>query len=409
MKKIATPNGWKWNVEQLNRIIRDLGVGDYEASVKIIDSVDKFPPAVAGVITLSGGNWWVVSHIDLLGLRLVLDGATALHGFSSETCSISSTGLSAGIAMVSGTETNTMQDISLTSPTGAKAINFVASDPNYALDWKAVNFIGCEEIGLVSGYGNFVMQDSAFLSSAGMRFDGSVGTIALESTFFSQPTGTLITIEPTTNILRRFRIRDSSFVVLAGNTGISFSASATVPSEGYILTNVNFSGGGTYLSGVGYKDNKALHRQCTGVPNSATVMYATLLDNTTPTVITSTEIPVKVLGDFVLNPVTQRFGLTSNKFVYQGTSKLFFEVSSVCALESGNNNVVRNYIALNGVVIPDSMNETTTNAGGRSESLTNRTVVELQTGDELDLWTQNTTNTNNITVMVDSFLVTPIP
>jgi hypothetical protein len=409
MRKIAPLNGWKWNVEQLSRMISELGIGGYESSVNVIDDLSKLPPPVDGVITLTGGNWWIVTHLDLLGARLVFDGVVALHGFSSETCSITSTGLPLFSDLITGTSSNTIQNISITTGEQTGAVYFSAASPSDTLDWRSVNFVNCETIGWIEGYNNVIFQDGATINSANLRFAGTLGTVAFDSYFFSNPTGVLLEIVETTTVTRRFRINDSSFVVTSGNAGVAVSSEIFMPPEGYLLTNVNFSGGGTYTLGVDYKDNKALFRQCRGIRNSATLAYAILLDNSTATVITDVEVPVKVAGAFTLNPVSQRFDLVDNTLVYRGTSTLFFEISSFCALESSNNNVIRNYIALNGVVIPDSMNETTTNAGGRSESLSNRTVLELSEGDEVDLWTQNTSGANNVTVFVDSLLITPIP
>ena len=408
MARIFTPNGWKWNVEQLYKTLLGLE-GDIEAlsDLNLISTLSDLPTPVGNIITLTGGNWFILDHIDLGGNRLLLEGINALIGFSSETSSITSTGLPNGQVMISGTDTTPIQNISITSPAGTQAVEFIGATGQEAIDWVAVNFVNCETVGLISNYSNFVMQDSAFLFSAGVTFDGAMGTIALESTFFNQPTGTLINLPATLNISRRFRIIYSSFVVTSGNVGIAASTSAGIPVEGYILDTVNFSGGGSYLTGVLPNDNKSLFSNCKGVNNSNTIADVRMGSNTTTTVVTTAGVAYKLAGNFLLNPVSQRFELVDNKLYYRGAVPKTFSISAIVTVSSGNNNEIGLYIGLNGVAIAQSEFYTTMNGNGRAENVACRAILTLQPDDYVDIHTENSEATANILGEYASLWVTP--
>ena len=70
---------------------------DYEpnhAEFVEVNDITDLPTASAGVITLVGGYTYLfLKHIDLLGARLVCGADTVIVGWSSENCSITSTGL----------------------------------------------------------------------------------------------------------------------------------------------------------------------------------------------------------------------------------------------------------------------------------------------------------------------------
>ena len=152
--------------------------------------------------------------------------------------------------------------------------------------WFGVNFTDCATVGTIKDYTNFIMGDSAFLNSQGLTFDGTIGTIGMSNCLFDCSTsGTALILPNTLTVTRRFRIIYSSFVVLGGETGISVDAGATIGDEKYILDTVNFSGGGTYTTGVTYTDNKALFVNCVGINNTSTKGFMYMLNNTTNTSI----------------------------------------------------------------------------------------------------------------------------
>jgi hypothetical protein len=348
----------------------------------------------------------ITTTIDLLGSRIVCDGIVAIFGTSSETAFIQSTGLGAGLAMITSAYSLPMRNISLTSPSGAKTLDLVTSDVTQAIDFHAVNFVDCETIGTVSGFNNFLMNESAFLGSSGLTFDGSIGTIGFNNTLIRSSYGTVITVAPTLTITRRLRISYCS-IIITGGTGIDFSTSATVPNEGYILDTVSFTGAGTYLAGVAYNDNKAKFLECTGINNSNTIGLALITANATATAIT-VNVPIKAAGTYTLDSISQRFSLSSNKLLCSSALLQTYKITAHASLTSANTNVVGLYIAKNNAVISSSVNYTTTNGTGRSENAACLTTANLTSNDVIDVWVVNTTGSNNITVEYLTLLIEPI-
>lgn len=397
--------GWPSSIQLLETIPPQPFPGTTEIATR-----SDLPAAQGGIIYLGTGEWKLTGHVDLQGDRIVFTDDAILRGTSSETASLTSTGLPAGQALLSSAYDLPMQDIQITAPAGTKAVDLVATDANRALDWRAVNFVDTNEIGRISGYSNFVMESSAFINAGGMTFEGTIGTIAFSTCLFTLPTGpgiTGLTIPAGLTISRRFRIIYSSFVVLAGNTGINFSTSASVPNESYILDTLNFSGGGTYLAGVLHSDNKARHENCRGVPNSGAVGHMTMSGNATVTDIISQGVAVKVAGTTVGEPITQQFTHTEGRLTYSGSRTRPFRVTITATMSAPANNVIGLYAAQNGNVVLNSENYTTANAGGRAENAQAQTVLQLATGDFVEAYVENDSAANDITVQQMSMIIQP--
>lgn len=346
---------------------------------------------------MEGVTYYFTRHVDLLGARLVGGINTAILGTSSENSRIKSTGLSASTALISSGYSLPIQHITLEA---GKIFDLDASlNANQALDWYGVNLQGSTNIGTIKGYTNFVVASMAFLGVSGLVFDGTIGTIAFSDTIFQgSGSGTIITIPSTANIARRFRINLSSMIVPSG-TGINFSTSATVPVEGYILDTVNFSGGGTYTTGVPYTDNKSRWKECRGIKNSSTVSNYTMHGNAIATIIPAINTRVKVAGVTVNNPITQGFDNSiSNRSVYTRKLEGDYKVTAIFSLSGTANHKIGVYVALNGVVIESSKTYITANAAGRVENGAIHAVVELAETNYIEIFTEDTTTTaGNIT------------
>ena len=366
------------------------------AKLATISILSDLPEAVAGVITLLDGyHYDFTQDLDLLGSRLVCAGVVSIAGTSSETVILSSTGL-VGTALLTSIYTLPMRNITITADIAVD----INGDGTIALDWFAVNFEDCPVIGTIRDFDNFIMSFSAFLNSGPLTFDGVFGTSAFDTTFFNaRAASSVIIVAATATISRRLRIVECSFVVLAGETGIKIvDDTVFTNSESYILSDVNFSGGGTYLDTTTYTSPKALFRMCVGITNSASVAHYYMNNNATATVIAITGTAVKIAGTTTDGPNVQQFTQTDNKGQSTGHLTEFFQVSVSASLTSGNNNQLSIYIAKNGVLDPASKMTATANAGGRLESVQTISVISLGNTDYFEVWLANETSTTNVVV-----------
>jgi hypothetical protein len=368
-----------------------------------------FPTAVSGVITLVDNyTYFITKTIDLTGDRLVGGVNTTIIGGSSENCILKSTGLSSSTALITSVYSLPIRNITITHGT---ALNLDGDGTTTALDWFGVNFKDCAIVGTIKDYSNFVMSDGAFLNSGNLTFDGTIGTIGMSNCLFDCTTGATALILPSTLVVsRRFRVIYSSFVVLSGETGISVDASATISSERYILDTCNFSGGGTYTSGVAYTDNKALFVNCVGISNTSTKGFMYMLNNTTDTSIgvPNTNTFIKATGTTIAG-TNSKFTHTTNRLTYNGAFTNSFLVSVNATVRSGGTNQsISIGVAKNGTIIAESEGIIRTATANVEHGGSTQAVLEMVSTDYVELFVKNTSSTD-IRVTDFNFNVVKIP
>lgn len=373
-----------------------------------VNSVSDLPPAVSGVRTLAANTaYWFTTTVDLQGDRLVAGANTTILGSSSENCRIKSTGLT-GTALITSNWSLPMRGITLEADV---ALNLDATaNANQALDWFGVNFTDCVTVGTIKAYNNVIWTDCGVLNSAGLTFDGEIGTVGLNSCIFDGRTGgTTITLPATANITRRFRVIYSAFVALSGETALNVNTSATIPVEGYILDTCNFSGGGTYNAGVQSSDNKALWTNCRGITNSDSIGTMYMQNNATVTVIPAVNTEVKVAGTTTAGANNQRFSHSANRLTYDGARVRDFKVSVTGTLGSGGSNDQYGlYIYKNGAAVVESEQYVTANTAGRVESFALQAIVQMSQNDYVEVWAENSIDADDVTVTFLNVIVSPV-
>lgn len=367
------------------------------------------PTPVSGVITLVDNyTYFITKTIDLTGDRLVCGVNSVIIGGSSENCILKSTGLSSSTALITSVYSLPMRNITITHGT---ALNLDGDATTTALDWFGVNFTDCATVGTIKDYTNFVMSDSAFLNSGNLTFDGTIGTIGMSNCLFDcASTSTALILPSTLTVSRRFRIIYSSFVVLTGETGINVNASATISSERYILDTVNFSGGGTYLAGVSYTDNKALFVNCVGITNTSTKGFMYMLNNTTDTAIgvSNVNVWVKATGTTTTG-TNSKFTHTTNRLTYNGAFTNSFLVTVNATVRSaGTNQLISIGVAKNGTTFAESEGIIRTTTANVEHGGSTQAVVEMVANDYVELYVRNTSSTD-IRVTDFNFNVVKIP
>ena len=372
---------------------------DYEpnhAEFVEVNDITDLPAASSGVITLVGGYTYLfLKHIDLLGSRLVCGQDTVIVGWSSENCSITSTGLSAATALITSVYSLPIRSISFTHDL---VFNLDGDGTTTALDWFGVNLLNCASAGTIKDYTNFVFGDGALLNSGGFTFDGTIGTIAFSNSLFdTASTKTAINILSTCTISRRLRIIYSSFVTLSGETGVNFNTSATVGDEKYILDTVNFSGGGTYITGVDSTSNKALFANCVGINNTSTKGLLYMINNTTDTTIGSPNVNVwvKAAGTTTSGSLSKFTMPSNNRLTYTGAFSQSFMVHVNTAVRSAaSNQNISIGVAKNGTILTESEMTIRTSTSNQEHPGSTLAVVDMVSTDYIELFVKNTASTD---------------
>jgi len=374
-----------------------------------VNSKLDLPTAIANVITLEDNyTYFITTTVDLTGDRLVCGENTTLIGGSSENCFLKSTGLSSGTALITSVYSLPIRNISITHGT---ALNLDGDGTTTALDWFGVNFTDCAIVGTIKDYSNFIMSDCAFLNSGGLTFDGTIGTIGINNSLFNcNTTNTVFILPATLTITRRFRIIYSSFVVLSGETGINVNASATIPTESYILDTVNFSGGGTYLSGLDHTSNDSLFTSCSNITNTAVNGQLYMQGNATATTISVTNTFYKVAGTTTASADNSKFSHSNNRLTCDAIISRKYLIQAHLSFNSTATNVCEFgfYDSQLETIRTPSKTKSTANASGRAENISFACVVTMDSGDYIEVHCTNTSATNNITVDSLNFIISEI-
>lgn len=374
-----------------------------------VASASDFPKAENGIILLEPDTaYFLNGSIDLQGNRLVAQGINTIFGSSSETSSLTSTGLDSDEYLIESEYTLALHDFLIFDV--QKGI-YIHSESGAALDWTAFNFRNIPESVLIEGCGNFVYSKGAAIESAGFVFDGTIATVAMEGCIFTYNSeGTILHAPATANITRRFRVIYSSFVCGEDAIGIDFNASATIPDEAYILDVINFSGAGTYLQGLDRTSNKTLFERCKGITNTSVNGQAYMRGNATPTPIGNTTDFFKLAGGTTPSPDNSKYLHSDNRLTNDAVVERTFLILATISFNSGNNNQCEFgfYDSKLGAVRLPSIKPCTANAAGRAENVMIHCIVNHKQGDFIEVWCRNASATTPITGTELNFSVTKI-
>lgn len=379
-----------------------------------INQKSDFPTAVGGVITLADNQtYYITSEVDLTGDRLVAGQNTTILGASSENCRLKSTGL-VGTALLSSQWTIPIRHITFEADV---AINLDATgNADQAIDWYGVNFTDCGTVGVVRNYGNFIINSTAFLNSAGLTFDGTIGTIAISNTLLSGSfDNDLITFASTLEVTRRFRQTFSS-VIPVGSSAAAYRIQngAIFPDEAFILIECNFvaAAGSTIIDGLGTvsSSNKILAKGCVGIPNTSVNGQMYMQGNTTATVISTAGTFVKVAGVTTASADNAKYLHSNNRLTNDAVRERKYLIQATVSFTAGNSQECEFgfFDSRLGAIRTPSRTISTTRSSGRSENVSLLCVVDHMQGDYIEIWCANVNNTTNITVEALNVVITQI-
>jgi hypothetical protein len=379
----------------------------------IVDDVNKFPTPIGSTITLENDTCYLVTtHLDLNGLRLIGGENNAILGTSSETSSLTSTGLISVRYLISSQFTLAIRHITFKNVT--KCVYIDGTSSGAVLDWTGVNFENIPEVGRIISCNNFIFSKGAFLGCRGLVFTGTINTINFDQTLFTGDgaAGDIITLDANCTITRRFRIIFSSFAISGSTGGINVNASSTIPNEAFILFKISFTGSTEvyYLPGISYLDNRCSFTDCDNITNSAILFACTMENNTTETVINTVNTYTKLIGITIPNSLNQKFEHDNNKGIVKTPKLTPLYIDSVITVESVGGPTVEIGLAIfkNGVLVPGSNVETTTNANSKAENVSLHAVSQGSDNDYFEVYGKNITNATNLIATTLNTIITKL-
>jgi hypothetical protein len=363
-----------------------------------VDSLADLPDPSGNVITLEPGTCYHISNrLDLAGNRLVTaDAENTIKGSSSETSWLTSTGLPAGEPLITSEYTLPIQNLSVHAVDTA----FDISGTDVAIDWKAFNIIDCSNLGTFGNCANIILESSAYLGCQNMVIDGEVGTFGTTNVLwtgnFGRSGDNIIHFTENATITRRARLTYSSIVTPSGSVGLFVDPSASIPTGGYILDTINFSGPGSAIGGLGDDADACEFRNSVGVLNrtdkgqlyvqNTTAYTQTGVDGSYVDLEFSADNSVITLSDKSFHFTQDPSNLT--QLIYNGSTGRSFMVSVNYAVSGGSTRedyrmaLVTTHDAVETVQVA-SARPFTSPSQNVFASITLNDVVDLEPGDKV--------------------------
>jgi hypothetical protein len=244
-----------------------------------------------------------------------------------------------------------------------------------------------------NGY-NYKISYTNFLSGLGVT-----GTIVQDGAVTGTP---VLDVQGTVNNIRN--LEDGAGIVtnVSAENGIEIAHNFTVDTTGEpLMLNISdpsptfvslVAGSGINLTTVG---------ETIEIEADQALLYGQLYmqGNGTATVIASTATPVLVAGTWTVDLQDSFTGTTAGRLTYTGTETQICRVAASLSLDptSGSNQHISVYVAKNGSTIAGSRQEAHISHGA-DMNMSVTWQLSLATNDYVELFVQNSTATNNITV-----------
>jgi len=266
----------------------------------------------------------------------------------------------------------------------------------------------CKNLGTVSNLGLLSIEFSQFpnITTGGLLFVGSLGNLVFSKSLGVINAGTFMDFG--TSTFNGIEIATFRVVTAAGT--IAFSG---LPSSGNIniggigaIQQGRFDGVGTILSGLTVDDALWNFFGNDDIANTRADGLLSMIDNPTETVISSIGVGVLVAGTWV-NVITSQFtGSTAGRLTYIGGRpiKLPVTISTAVTVASGTNQEIHFHIFLNGLIIEESKTETNIDSTD-IKNQTNVWQLIMNPNDYLELFVENNSTTNNVTVIDAKFRI----
>lgn len=244
-----------------------------------------------------------------------------------------------------------------------------------------------------NGY-NYKISYTNFISGLGVT-----GTIVQDGAVTGTP---VLDVQGAVNNIRNLEDGPGIVTNVSAENGIEISHNFTVDTTGEPLMQNISDPSPTFVSlvaGVGI--DIATSGTTIEISNQLAAIYGQVYmqGNSTATVIASTATPVKVAGTWTVDIGSSFTGTTGGRLTYTGAETQICRVETSLSLDpvSGANQHISVYLAKNGTTIAGSRQMAHISHGAEMNmSLTWQ--LSLATNDYIEVFVQNGTATNNITV-----------
>jgi hypothetical protein len=369
----------------------------------LVQTASDFPAPVAGVITLADNtSYRIAGNVSIGTDRIAFGASSQLYGTNRFTDILTYAGTG---TMLTATTSHAIMELGLDAPNGT-VLAHVGTGVEY-LVYTNSYVLSCQKVGSINNWGITSFRSFSVLSSLDgtdgrLHFLGNHSSFNMSNSLWTGfVAGSMFDLDTAT--FSRIQIETGNrFITVPGVVALNGAASnGNLPGSGRGIVSSNiFNGTGTAISGITVYDTKWEFLGNAGLPDTHADAAFSVTGNATETVISTINTPVQV--DFDGNAsayLTHRFSIDADGVItYDGLDVVSVAVIFVVYndVAAGTNKVLNYYIAKNGVVEPNSISTKSYDAGDPGQQ-TVQALADLNTGDTLSLWVENTTDTTNVT------------
>lgn len=377
-------------------------------STVVVNTVSDFPAAIGGIITLAGNTNYVVGTSFSVGTDRfdVSAGNVTITGNSTLTPVLVYTGTG---NMFSGADVNfSAFNLGVSCPSGT-FVSIVDTIPGTSLVFiDGVNIGAATRVVELVDVRSVLIEDVIVVSSTqGFQFRGSnFNLLQMVGISIASPSPSFVAIDIVSSVATAIILRSMLLTGVTGSIGLLADTNNDnlQPGSIGIAANIHFLGDMQEISGVTTDDVRWRFEDNTGILPTTRKLLLSLNGNTTATVISAPNTPVKVAGTWVCEIQSFFDCDTTGTATFIGETPFDVEINFTTSTEaaSGSNKDIRTYVAINGSIVANSGQTARVGSNDpRATSLLWRQVMEI--GDTIEVFVENTVDTVNL-VVVDAVM-----
>lgn len=361
----------------------------------IVNSIDDFPAAVAGVITLEDDTEYAIRNDITTSNRFEMGNNTVISGSDNIVTALTYTGT--GIMFTASSSSFTIKDITINCTSGT-FIDFDGVSNNIMQLLQII--INADILGTVDNVSGARVSGSIFnVTTNGLVFGGVNGFVLLDSNLTTIDAGILYDLGSAT--FQGLSIINA-FVTLNGTSkflkGLASSGNISAGGAGSVV-NSRFFGAGTPLDTITPNDIRWAFFINNTINETTFDALASISNNATATTITTAGVPVVLAGTWT-SEHADRFTISSGgRITYDGEKDIEVQItmSFTVAPTAGTNKEIEMFAGKNGTYSANSGASSVIDAT-RKQRITVVWHYSLSTGDYVEAFAANITDTTDVLV-----------
>jgi len=389
-------------VEGDSIVIKETGSPLAVTNTVIVSSIDDFPAAASGVITLDDGINYVIAQPITTSNRFVLGASNSITANNPFSPLFSYTGT--GTFFTGVDVTLTIHDILLSAPSGQ--VFDMSSTPSSGGNLfiaTLVIVLDCNKFGTFDDLLTFDFTNGGAISANdGITVLGSTNWSIFSITKFSSNTlsASFVGIDFGSSVHRTLELDNLVFRGVAGGVGISGLTSNGNVTSGNLasVTGGEFTGL-TPLNGISSDDSRWAFEGNTNITDSMSDALMGFNGNVLETVIATINTPVVINAAWTLEDARRFTTTTGGRATYNSEQLKHFPVDiSIGLISVGGGAInVTTYLCLNGATVANT-GRTVEISGSSARTLSIPWQLSLSENDYLEVCIENNSGTGNVIV-----------